>query len=55
VYAAHDCLHIGVDLLLEPGLRLHRIIEANAFGDLLPGLTSAGKSVYTWEIEAAAR
>jgi hypothetical protein len=55
VFAAHGCLHVGVDLLLEPGFTRHRIIEANAFGDLLPGLTRAGKSVYEWEIEAAGR
>ncbi|PRP94066.1 hypothetical protein ENSA5_41780 [Enhygromyxa salina] len=55
VFAAHGCLHVGVDVLLEPGLERHRVIEANAFGDLLPRLTREGKSVYEWEIEAAAR
>lgn len=55
VFAAHGCLHVGVDVLLEPGLERHRIIEANAFGDLLPGLTREGKSVYAWEIEALGR
>ncbi|KIG13885.1 hypothetical protein DB30_07438 [Enhygromyxa salina] len=55
VFAAHGCLHVGVDLLLEPGFSRHRIIEANAFGDLLPGLTRAGKSVYAWEIDALGR
>jgi hypothetical protein len=46
-------LHIGVDLLYEPGLAAHRVVEANAFGDLLPGLTREGHSVYAWEIRAA--
>ncbi|PRQ06178.1 STM4014 family protein [Enhygromyxa salina] len=55
VFGAHGCLHVGVDLLLEPGFERHRIIEANAFGDLLPGLTRGGKSVYAWEIDALAR
>lgn len=50
-FEQHQCLHVGVDLLLEAGLRGHRVIEANAFGDLLPGLTHAGLSVYEWELE----
>jgi len=54
-FAAHDCLHLGVDLLISPDLRGHTILEANAFGDLLPGLEREGKSVYAWEIEAALR
>ena len=41
-------LHIGVDVLYEPGLRAHRVLEANAFGDLLPGL-----GVYEHELRAA--
>lgn len=53
VFAAHDCLHVGVDLLFEADSFGHRVIEANAFGDLLPGLERAGKSVYAWEIAAA--
>jgi hypothetical protein len=52
VFQQHACLHVGVDLLFESGLRGHRVIEANAFGDLLPGLTRAGLSVYEWELEA---
>jgi hypothetical protein len=52
VFEQHQCLHVGVDLLFEAGLRGHRVIEANAFGDLLPGLrTGAGLSVYEWELE----
>lgn len=46
-------LHVGIDLMFEPGLRAHRVIEANAFGDLLPNLTRGGLSVYEWEIRAA--
>lgn len=53
VFAAHRCLHIGVDLLFEADMRGHAVIEANAFGDLLPGLERAGRSVYEWEIAAA--
>jgi hypothetical protein len=53
VFAAHDCLHVGVDLLFEADMFGHRVIEANAFGDLLPGLERDGLSVYAWEIAAA--
>jgi hypothetical protein len=53
VFAAHECLHVGVDLLFEADMVGHRVIEANAFGDLLPGLERDGLSVYAWEIAAA--
>jgi hypothetical protein len=42
--------HVGVDLMFEPGLRAHRVIEGNAFGDLLPNLTRDGLDVYGWQI-----
>lgn len=48
-------LQLGVDLLFEAGFRGHRIIEANAFGDLLPGLERDGLDVYAWQIVRAAR
>lgn len=52
VFAQHQCLHVGIDLLFEANLRGHRVIEANAFGDLLPGLqTPAGLTVYEHELE----
>jgi len=53
VHAAHGALHVGIDLLFEPHYASHRIIEANAFGDLLPNLTRDGLNVYEWEIERA--
>lgn len=46
-------LQLGLDVLLEPGLRTHRIIEANAFGDLLPRLERDGRDVYRFEIHRA--
>nr|WP_275943143.1 STM4014 family protein [Pseudenhygromyxa sp. WMMC2535] len=55
VHAQHRCLHLGVDLLFEGDLVGHRVIEANAFGDLLPGLTRDGLDIYEWEIMAAPR
>ncbi len=55
VAGAHDCLHVGVDLMYESGFAGHRVLEANAFGDLLPGLQREGQSVYQWEIREALR
>ncbi|MCE9667169.1 STM4014 family protein [Myxococcus stipitatus] len=49
----HDCLHVGIDLLFEEYFQGHRIVEANAFGDLLPNLYRDGLSVYEWEIREA--
>lgn len=55
VHAAHRCLHVGVDLMYEEGFTGHRVLEANAFGDLLPNLKRDGLSVYEWEIREALR
>ncbi|MCA9605527.1 MAG: STM4014 family protein [Myxococcales bacterium] len=51
----HGCLHVGVDILFTPRFDGHRVIEANAFGDLLPGLTLAGRNVYEHEIAETPR
>ena len=51
VFASHGCHHLGIDLMFEPDLRRHHVIEANAFGDLLPRLEREGLNVYEWEIE----
>ncbi|MCY1032099.1 STM4014 family protein [Corallococcus sp. BB11-1] len=55
VARAHDCLHVGIDLMFEEFFHGHRVLEANAFGDLLPGLTRDGLSVYGWELREALR
>jgi hypothetical protein len=55
VAALYRSLHVGLDVLFEEDLRHHRVIEANAFGDLLPNLTHEGRSVYRWEIDEALR
>jgi hypothetical protein len=45
-------LHLGVDLLLGPDYRRAAVLEANAFGDLLPGVLSEGVDTYEAEIRA---
>ena len=50
VQRASGAFHVGVDLMFEPDLRAHRVIEGNAFGDLLPNLTCDGLDVYGWQI-----
>ncbi len=47
-----DSLHLGVDLLIAPDYRRHAVLEANAFGDLLPGVLSEGMDTYEAEIRA---
>lgn len=49
----HDGLHVGVDVMFTAAADGHRVLEANAFGDLLPNLQRDGLSVYEWEIVAA--
>lgn len=55
VFESFDCLHVGVDVMFTADLEDHRVIEANAFGDLLPNLERNGLSVYEWQIRAARR
>lgn len=50
VQASSGAFHVGVDVLFEPGFRRHRILEGNAFGDLLPNLSRDGVDVYGWQI-----
>lgn len=50
VQRASGAFHVGVDAMFEPDLRAHRVIEGNAFGDLLPNLTRDGLDVYGWQI-----
>ena len=47
-FPSSHCL--GVDLLLEPGLRRPTILEVNAFGDLLPGVVHDGLSTYEAQV-----
>lgn len=45
------CLHLGLDILWLPGFRRLALLEANAFGDLLPGTLHNGKTSYEAELE----
>jgi len=47
-----NSLYCGVDLLVFPDWKNHAILEVNAFGDLLPGITWNGMDTYTSEIKA---
>ncbi len=53
VAKCYGALHVGIDLMFEPDFTKHRVIEVNAFGDLLPNLVVNGQTVYDAEIEAA--
>jgi len=55
VQRASGAFHVGVDLMFEPDLRAHRVIEGNAFGDLLPNLTRDGLDVHGWQIDRLVR
>ena len=50
VQRATGAFQVGVDLMFEPDLVHHRVLEGNAFGDLLPNLERDGLDVYSWQI-----
>jgi hypothetical protein len=50
-----DSFQIGVDILFTPGLRQHYVLEANAFGDLLPGVLHQGRDTYQAEVDAVSQ
>jgi hypothetical protein len=52
VARCYRSLHVGIDLMFEADFVGHRIIEVNAFGDLLPHLELDGRSVWQHEIRA---
>ncbi len=53
VARCYDALQVGLDLMFEPDFVGHRVIEANAFGDLLPRLELDGANVWQWQIREA--
>lgn len=46
-----DSLYVGVDILISNDLSAIKVLEANAFGDLLPGIVHNGESTYEAEIK----
>ena len=46
------CGMLGIDLLVRPGGKKFALLEANAFGDNLPGLLFNGQSTYEAELHA---
>jgi glutathione synthase/RimK-type ligase-like ATP-grasp enzyme len=50
----HNLL-LGIDLLIAPDYRRLAVLEANAFGGLLPGVLSAGEDTYEAEARAVLR
>ena len=49
--ALHASFHLGLDLLFTADFSGHRLIEANAFGDLIPNLTVDARTVYQTQID----
>ncbi len=50
-----DSFYLGVDVLLASDFKTIKILEVNAFGDLLPGLLHEGMDTYTTEINEILR
>ncbi len=46
------CLYLGLDVLVTPGLRGHRVLEVNGFGDLIKGARHQGLTPYEAEVRA---
>jgi hypothetical protein len=46
-----NTFYCGIDLLVAPNLKDHYILEMNAFGDLLQGITWEGEDTYTTEVK----
>jgi hypothetical protein len=45
--AFHRSASVGVDVMLSHDWRTCRVLEANAFGDLLPNVEHEGEDTYT--------
>jgi hypothetical protein len=44
--------HVGADVMLTADFQRHAVLELNAFGDLLPGVTHDGEDTYEAEARA---
>jgi hypothetical protein len=49
----YGALHVGVDVAFTRGFESHVVLEANAFGDFVQGLTLGDGGIYAAEIRAA--
>ena len=47
-----EALHVSLDIAATSGFRRFLVLEANAFGDFLPGLLWEGRTTHDWEYEA---
>ena len=47
-----EALHVSLDIAATSGFRRFLVLEANAFGDFLPGLLWEGGTTHDWEYEA---
>jgi hypothetical protein len=45
-------LHVALDIAVTPDLRKHFVLEVNAFGDLLKGVTHVGRTTHQLEVDA---
>jgi hypothetical protein len=50
----YGALHVGVDVAFTRGFRSHVVLEVNAFGDFLHGVTLGRDGLYAAEVRAAA-
>jgi glutathione synthase/RimK-type ligase-like ATP-grasp enzyme len=48
-------LHLGIDIAVAAGLKRHYVLEVNAFGDLLNGITRDGLDAYDLQVRAMER
>jgi glutathione synthase/RimK-type ligase-like ATP-grasp enzyme len=48
-------LHLGIDIAVAAGLKRHYVLEVNAFGDLLTGITRDGLDAYDLQVRAMER
>lgn len=45
-------VHLGIDIAVAAGLKRHYVLEVNAFGDLLTGITRHGLNSYDLQVRA---
>lgn len=51
-YCFPHCFNLAVDLAFSPNGKKHAVLEVNAFGDLLKGVTYKGLTTYQLEVAA---